>query len=164
VRAGVLLFAAVFIAQSAPARAETAPGLMLQGVTFIGSRGAVNDVVLEAERARVDPEARVAHLETVRASVRGGPRGKSFDMTCERGEYDLETGNFRAEGRVRGMTDEGRRFSTTWLRYDHAADLVSTDAPVVIDDATGRFSGGGFRYHVQEGRFRLLGGAQVQTQ
>ena len=36
-----------------------------------------------------------------------------------------------------------------------------TDDPVLIVDEDGRYRGGGFRYFVNESRFRLLGGATV---
>lgn len=144
-------------------QAETAPQLELEGVTFVSSEGSRNELVLTALQARFDPSARVAHLFTVDARVAGGSDAPGFDITCDRGEYDLESGDFVAEGNVEGQTHDGRHFSTTRLRYHHEKALVTTDAPVVIDDAAGRFRGGGFRYHVREGRFRLLRGARVDT-
>ena len=64
---------------------------------------------------------------------------------------------------MRGKTPDGRRFETERLRYDHAAGLVTTDAPVVIRDGGSALRGGGFRYQVREGRLKLLGGASVVT-
>ena len=36
-----------------------------------------------------------------------------------------------------------------------------TDAPVLLTEAGTTLKGGGFRYYVEEERFRLLGGAEV---
>ena len=44
------------------------------------------------------------------------------------------------------------------------AELAESDAAVTIWDRHGRYSGGGFRYHVGEGRFQLLDGASVTQQ
>jgi LPS export ABC transporter protein LptC len=87
-----------------------------------------------------------------------------MDLTCDEGELVMETHALLAKGNVRGHTADGRAFSTTWVRYDPKREVAFTDAPVQIDDESGSLHGGGFRYHVREGRFRLLGGATVRRE
>jgi hypothetical protein len=82
-------------------------------------------------------------------------------MTCERAEFDVETYNFTAEGDVRGVTGDGSRYAAPWVGYDHEKGLLFSDAPVEMVDDTGRFRGDGFRFHVDEGRFELLGNVSV---
>jgi LPS export ABC transporter protein LptC len=137
--------------------------LVVSDMTFVGSRDSRADVVLTARRARFDHARALAHLEDVEVHVSGEGQG-GFEMACDRADYFVDTSDFVAEGHVSGRTQEGREFRTAQLRYDHARGLARSDVPVVIDDVHGRFRGGGFRYHVTEGRFQLIGGATVEQQ
>jgi len=141
--------------------AQDAEGMVIHGLTFVASRGPERDLVLRAERARLDPGSNVAHLEHVESSVDPQEGTPGFEMTCDEGDLFLSTNDFLAKGNVHGRTADGRRFTTTWVRYDHATGVASTDAPVEIEEAGGRYKGGGFRYQVKEQRFRLLGGASM---
>ena len=141
--------------------AQDAEGMVIHGLTFVASRGPERDLVLRAERARLDPGSNVAHLEHVESSVDPQEGTPGFEMTCDEGDLFLSTNDFLAKGNVHGRTANGRRFTTTWVRYDHATGVASTDAPVEIEEAGGRYKGGGFRYQVKEQRFRLLGGASM---
>jgi len=134
--------------------------LVFRDMVFVGSRGATTEVLLTARVARLRPEENVAHLEDVEAHVSGTGEGR-LDMRCDRAEYFVDTNDFVAEGHVRGKTGDERRFETTLLHYDHEQALASTDVPVLIHDAHGRYRGGGFRYHVGQGHFQLVGGATV---
>ncbi len=141
--------------------AEDAEGMVIHGLTFVASHGGERDLVLRAERARLDPGSNVAHLERVESSVDPQEGTPGFEMTCDEGELFLSTNDFLAKGHVHGKTADGRRFTTTWVRYDHANGVASTDAPVEIEEAGGKYKGGGFRYQVRDQRFRLLGGATM---
>jgi hypothetical protein len=74
----------------------------------------------------------------------------------------VETNDFIAEGDVQGETGDGQRYWAPWVRYDHDGGVLYTDAPVRMVDATGHFRGDGFRYHVRERRFQLLGNVRVE--
>ena len=137
------------------------PCLDIERMTFVASRGSVSEVVLFAETARVDTDIDVVHLENVNVKVSSGKPQSDLEMTCLRGELDLKTSDFMAEGEVTGRTESGLEFSSEWIRYDHEQGLLFTDAPVLITDGGGTFRGGGFRYVVDERRFKLLGGASV---
>ncbi len=166
-----LVVALALTALPSRAAAELAPvpkagvaGLVLSGMTFVQSDGSVADMIVEADRGRLDSDTNVVHLDVVRTRVTGNAERSGFDMTCDRGELSLDSHALYASGNVRGRTEDGREFATTWVRYDPQKEIAYTDAPVEIDDATGSLQGGGFRYHVREGRFRLLGGATVRRE
>ncbi len=156
------------LSSSGGAAAEKERALDLGGMTYESSHGPINEVVLDADEARIEPDADVAHLRTVHAvlaaAVAGAQGRGGLDMTCEKGTVDLETGDFIAEGDVRGTTGDGRRFRTERLRYDHDKALVTTEAPVSIRDQAGTYAGGGFRYWVRENRFQLTKGASITAQ
>ena len=131
-------------------------------MTFLASSGSRTQLRLEAETAEIPSGSEIAYMQGVRGHVAGEP-GKEggLDMSCDRAQYHLDTNDFVAEGTVRGRTGDGRRFATSTLHYDHEQALAVSDAPVTIWDRHGRYRGGGFRYHVGQGRFQLLDGASV---
>jgi LPS export ABC transporter protein LptC len=144
----------------APAERETE--LRATGMTFVGSRNDQSDLVVHSEVAIFFPKRDIADLEVVRAVVTDEKDGDSFEMTCERAKLNVETNDFRAEGEVRGTTADGQRYFAPWVEYDHEAGLLHTDAPVRMVDDTGTFRGNGFRYHVSDRKFQLLGNVSVE--
>ena len=156
-----LVLALLAVAPSGYA-AEASSVLRLTGITFVGSRGAEREVVLRSRRAVFRTADRTASLEGVNALVTEPGEGRSFTMTCERAELNVETNDFSAEGDVQGETGDGQRYWAPWVRYDHEEGLLFTDAPVRLVDAAGTFRGDGFRYHIRERRFRLLGNVRVE--
>jgi len=162
--AGACVLIALGLADAARSDEAASPSLELEGITFISSQGAENEVVLTAERARVETGEKVAHLDTVHVLLASGRRIPGLDMRCERGTVDIETSDFDAQGDVRGTTGDGRRFRTERLHYSNGPGLVSTDSPVVIQDETGTYRGDGFRYYVRENRFQLRHAATVVQQ
>ena len=153
--AGVCVLTAFGVASAAWSDEAASPALELGAMTFVASLGTENEVVLEAEHARVQTGEKLAHLQTVHLLLAPDRDVPGLDMECERGTVDIETSDFDAEGNVRGITGDGRRFRTERLRYTHAQGLVSTNSSVVIRDDTGTYRGGGFRYYVRENRFQL---------
>jgi LPS export ABC transporter protein LptC len=137
--------------------------LRVTDMTFVGGRGDTGQFVLRASRAVFHPETQRATLEDVRiVSTEHQPQtGPGFEVSCERGELDIATNDFFAEGDVQGTTGDGRRYKAPWVRYQHAKALLYTDAPVEMQDKTGTFRGDGFRYLVKERRFRLLGNVSL---
>jgi LPS export ABC transporter protein LptC len=136
--------------------------LRATGMTFVGSRDDTSELVLHSRFATFYPDLDVAHLREVRAVVTDDEEGDSFEMTCDSAELNVETNDFRAEGGVRGTTADGQSYAAPWVEYDHEAGLLESDAPVEMVDATGTFRGEGFRYHVRERRFRLLGNVSAE--
>lgn len=145
------------------AAAAEEPRLELLRLTYLSSHAGVTDLVLEAERGRYDPADRVVDLDGVEvvALEEGGRPG--LEMTSDSARLWLDTNDFRAAGRVRGRTADGRRFLASWVVYDRAQGLLRTDAPVTLYDDGTALRGGGFRYSVRTGRLRLVGGASVSN-
>lgn len=157
------LLAAAALARGAAAvdAADLPQQLDLTRLTYVDSEGKRRGVVLQAEEARVMPRSEQVVLRTVALQLATEDESGRLELSCEHGQLDLQKGDFVGVGRVRGTTPDGRRFETERLRYDHEAGLVTTDAPVVIRDTSGTLRGGGFLYHVREGRLKLTGGATV---
>ena len=143
------------------AAADGSPGLRVTGMTFVGSRGADSELVVRATSALFHPDSSLADLNNVRATVSDEKKGESFAMSCETAALNVDTNDFTASGNVEGVTGNGQHYSTPWVRYDHESSMLLTDAPVTVVDATGTLRGEGFRYHVDERRFELLGNVTV---
>lgn len=141
--------------------AGASPGLRVSGMTFVGSRGGESELIVHATGALFHPDTGMADLENVRASVSDDQDPDSFTMKCDRAELNVDTNDFTARGNVEGLTGEGQRYQTPWVRYDHARSMLSTEAPVVMNDKSGTFRGEGFRYYLEERRFELLGNVTV---
>ncbi len=142
--------------------AGESPGLRVTGMTFVGSRGDESQLVVRAERAFFHPDSGLADLEVVRAEVSDAEKGESFQMQCDRAELDVETNDFTATGNVKGLTGDGQRYSAPWVRYVHASSVLESDAPVTVVDGGSTFRGDGFRYHIEERRFELLGNVVME--
>lgn len=146
---------------SAPVQAADPP-MRLSGMTFVASSESVTEVRVEAESGVIDEAANKALLETVEAEWAGADGKPSLELTCERGELDLETNDLVATGNVHGLLADGRRFVGPSLRYDRARGVAYTDTPVQIIEEGRVLSGGGFEYHVRDRRLRFTSGARVQ--
>ena len=147
---------------AAPGAPTEGTALKVTGMTFVGSRTGVREMVLRSREAWLRPGDDEALLSEVEAEVTDPEDGRHFTMTCARVDLDIASNDFLAEGDVQGSTSDGQRYRTEWVRYRHEEGLVFTDAPVEVTDARGRFRGDGFRYHVDERRFELIGNVRVE--
>ncbi len=148
-----------------PDTASEKPGidaeLRVVGMTFVGSRGDGSEFVLRARRGVFEPSTNIAKLQEVEVVATDEDQGRNFLVTCERGEFNVQTNDFLAEGDVRGTTGSGERYFAPWVRYDHDEGVLYSDATVTMQDETGTFRGDGFRYQLDSRRFRLLGHVSV---
>ena len=158
-----LLAVLVVVGVASLASPIVATVLNVTGMTFVGSRGSTREVVLHSREAVFRAEEGVAELLEVEAEVSiHHDEGPSFTMFCDEAVLNLETNDFVARGHVHGVTRDGQRYRAPWVEYVHEGGVLSTTAPVVKEDDSGSFSGDGFRYHVRERRFHLLGNVRVE--
>lgn len=155
------LTALAFVPWPMTVRADV-PVLQVTGMTFVGSRDSVREIIVRSQHAKFRTDTKVAELDGVKAELSEGADGRRFEMTCERAELDLQKNDFLAQGHVEGITQDGQRVYAPWVRYDHEHGLLYSDAPVRMVDDSGSFRGDGFRYHVRDQRFQLLGNVRVE--
>ncbi len=158
----VLVVALLAIAVPGSAGADEAALLELSGVTFVGSHSGEQDVVLESERAWLALGQGVARLEGVHARLKEGDGNGVFELRCDRARLDLGSIDFQAEGNVVARTGDGRRLYTSSVQYRSEPGIVSTEAPVRIEEEATTLRGRGFRYYVRESRLVLTGGVTVE--
>ena len=135
------------------------PEVTLSGVTFVKSRGGVSHVLLRADHAKFDTAADRVDLQGMSVETKSDEGRKEFWLRCDRGVIELDSGDFQAEGNVRGQMADGRSFQTQSAQYDDEQAVISTDVPVLLTEVTGTLRGGGFQYWVREDRLQLTKGA-----
>ena len=74
----------------------------------------------------------------------------------------FQVSSVKATGNVEGVTGDGQRYNAPWVRYEHEAALLLTDAAVTVVDQAGTYRGDGFRYFLEERRFQLIGNVSVE--
>jgi hypothetical protein len=166
-RAG--LVCAFALARSSAGDAGSAPSsvpgiaseVFVTGMVFVVGRGAEGDLVLESREATLHPDAQLADLRDAKMRATDPQQRRRFDVQAERGQLDLVSYDFLAEGDVHGSTADGQRYSAPWVRYRRADALLYTDAPVLLEDESRRLRGDGFRYHLRERRFEVTGNVSV---
>lgn len=156
-----ILRVAVCLLIAAAAVADPTPTLEVKGMTFVASRENNDAVILHAEHARFETEAKQVHLRGVDARIPATADQRGFRLRCDTGVVDLASNDFEVAGNVRGEVDSGEHFEVAWVRYDHEKGVLYTEAPVLMTHRGTTFRGGGFTYDIARRRFHLLGGAQV---
>ncbi len=102
-------------------------------------------------RANVRADTAYFYQETQRADLKGvevifySPTGQETSrLTSREGSYDWRTGNMEARGDVVAVTPDGRRLTTSILRYDRASNRIAGPAPFVFDAPDRHLEGDGF--------------------
>lgn len=101
-------------------------------------------VRVEADTAYFYEGSQSAELKQVRAvfhTLNGLP---STVLTSREGTYEWRSGNMEARIDVVGRTPDGRRLTTSILRYDKLADRLIGDQPFVFDAPDRHLEGNGF--------------------
>jgi len=66
-------------------------------------------------------------------------------LTSKRGTYNSRLGSMIARGDVVVTTEEGRRLTTPYLKYDQQINEISSDSAFVLTEPGRRLAGTGFR-------------------
>lgn len=121
--------------------------------TEVGDSGMKWEVI--ADTARYVKKENLAFFEklTVRLINQDG---RIHVMTGDRGRFNTESRDMQIEGNVVIVSEEGDRFTTDHLQYHHAARLIETDGPVVMENEGVRISGVGMNLALDGKKVTLL--------
>lgn len=122
----------VDLERAAAVEPRSAP-MLLSDVAFEGWSGPVRELSLEARRADVDLDRRVARLEQVRIALRGGDGVGPVEVSSPTGEFDLARDALWLRGGVEGRTRPGERFATDELRFNHSSGTLESATPVHLE-------------------------------
>lgn len=149
--------------------ADTADQILEGASQFITENG-VRRGKVEADTARIYNQAQVIRLRNLKVTFYDDQGSQTSVITADSGVYQVQTGAMQAEGHVVGTSDDGRVLHTSVLRYDQAANKISTDQHFTVDGNGDHWEGEGFTSdpdftHIvvqrptgQEGGSRLLPG------
>lgn len=148
------------VADSREDRPIGTPPALLEGVVFEGWAGAARELEVRAQRARIETERRIAHLEGVRIVFQDSERGP-VEIRAQRGSLDLVADDFVLEGRVEGRLGGEERFETSQVRYDASGERVWTDQPVRVFRSNLRLEGDGLEIDVAARRLTIRGNVRT---
>lgn len=91
-----------------------------------------------------DDNTRV-ELRTVETTFYTASGARDAYLTSKRGTYNSRLGSMIARGDVVVITEEGRRLTTPYLKYDQQINEISSDSAFVLTEPGRRLAGTGFR-------------------
>ncbi len=109
--------------------ADSADQLMMGVRLYLTDQG-VRQAFLESDTAFVYEVSGRTELKRVRVTFFEAATGDTASvLTSDEGTYQQRSGAMEARGDCRVVTSDGGRLTTSVLRYDQAANQVSTDQP-----------------------------------
>ncbi len=100
--------------------------------------------VVEADTALIYQTSQTAQLYGITVEFHSATGELTSTVTAERGTYDLRTDDMEARGDVVAVTPDGRRLTTSVLRYDRSAGTISGPEPFVFDAPDRHLEGDAF--------------------
>ena len=110
---------------------------------------------LNAQRGRYHHKAKKASFEEAFVTFFSPEVGK-MNLWAKAVFYDIETGDIKARGEVRGKSEEGYEFFTETLDYHAEKRIVDTEDKVRLQKDRLTLIGVGMRGFLEENRFNLL--------
>lgn len=101
-------------------------------------------VKLDADTAFFYEASRKAELRRVRVQFLSPQGAVSSTITSREGTYDWRTNNMEARGDVVAVTPDGRRLTTSILRFDRSKEEISGPEPFVFDAPDSHLEGDAF--------------------
>jgi LPS export ABC transporter protein LptC len=118
---------------------------VLEGFSHYVTNQGVRRSRVEADTAYFYENTQVTDLRNIKVVFYDLKGEESSTLTARRGTYRWQNGSMEAEGNVVVVAPDGRRLRTETLRYDNAANQISTDKRFTFDRGTEHLEGNSFR-------------------
>lgn len=118
---------------------------VLEGFSHYVTKDGVRRSRVEADTAYFYENTQVTELRKLRVvffDVRGE---EGSTLTARAGTYRWQDGSMEATGTVLVVAPDGRRLKTETLKYDNAANTISTNVRFTFDRGTEHLEGNSFR-------------------
>jgi LPS export ABC transporter protein LptC len=118
---------------------------VLEGFSHYVTRDGIRRSRVEADTAFFYEPTQITQLKHIRVvffDVRGE---EGSTLTAERGTYRWQDGSMEAVGSVLVVSPDGRRLKTESLKFDNAANTISTTEPFTFDRDAEHLEGNSFR-------------------
>jgi LPS export ABC transporter protein LptC len=140
---------------------ERAPDQIIENGTHVVTREGVKRAVLQARQIEFyNAEAKV-EADTMEMTFFDARGVEESRLTARYGEIDQRTEDVLARGDVMVVASDGTRISGEELRYDSAADRITSDQPVTIVREGNRIQGDGVEADPALTSIRVTGSSAV---
>jgi LPS export ABC transporter protein LptC len=119
---------------------------LIYGLDHSLTTDGIRSAYLEADSAYFYTDAQETRLYELRVTFFATTGQERSVVTADSGLYDGRSGDMIARGNVVALTPDGRRLTTSELRYERRSDQITGPAPFVFMTADGqRQEGDAFR-------------------
>ncbi|MBA3521981.1 MAG: LPS export ABC transporter periplasmic protein LptC [Gemmatimonadales bacterium] len=118
---------------------------VLEGFSHYVTHQGVRRSRVEADTAYFFEPNQTTDLRDVTVVFYDLQGNESSTLTADEGTYRWQDGSMEANGNVLVVSPDGRRLRTQRLRYDNAANTISTDRAFTFDRGTEHLAGNSFR-------------------
>lgn len=118
---------------------------VLEGFSHYVTRDGIRRSRVEADTAFFYEGTQITELKNIRVvffDVRGE---EGSTLTAKRGTYRWQDGSMEANQQVRVVAPDGRKLTTETLKYDNAANTISTNVHFTFDRGSEHLEGNSFR-------------------
>ena len=118
---------------------------VLEGFSHYVTNEGIRRSRVEADSAFFYEPTQITDLHKVKVVFFDIKGAEGSTLTAERGTYRWQDGSMEANGNVVVVSPDGRRLTTTTLRYDNATNTIMTDKPFSFDRGAEHLEGNSFR-------------------
>lgn len=118
---------------------------VLEGFSHYVTKDGVRRSRVEADTAYFFENTQVTQLRKIRVVFFDAGGQESSTLTAKTGTYRWQDGSMEANGSVLVVAPDGRRLTTEALKYDNAANTISTSVRFNFDRGTEHLEGNSFR-------------------
>ena len=118
---------------------------VLEGFSHYVTNQGVRRSRVEADTAFFYESTQITDLRNIKVTFYDLKGEESSTLTARRGTYRWQNGSMDAAGNVVVVSPDGRRLRTETLRYDNAANQISTDKRFSFDRGPEHLEGNSFR-------------------
>jgi LPS export ABC transporter protein LptC len=118
---------------------------VLEGFSHYVTRDGVRRSRVEADTAYFYENTQITQLKKIRVVFFDTEGQESSTLTAKSGTYRWQDGSMEANGNVVVVSPDGRRLKTETLRYDNAANTISTNVRFTFDRSSEHLEGNSFR-------------------
>jgi LPS export ABC transporter protein LptC len=118
---------------------------VLEGFSHYVTSEGVRRSRVEADTAYFYESTQITDLRRIKVVFYDLKGVEGSTLTASRGTYHWQDGSMEADGHVVVVTPDGRRLQTARLRYDNAANTISTDQHFTFDRGTEHLEGNSFK-------------------
>jgi LPS export ABC transporter protein LptC len=118
---------------------------VLEGFSHYVTNDGIRRSRVEADTAYFYEGTQVTNLTNLKVTFYDLKGAESSTLTAKRGVYRWQDGSMEANDQVQVVSPDGRKLKTQAIRYDNAANTISTNVHFTFDRGSEHLEGNSFR-------------------